>query len=291
MYQALFLYPAIIGFVLLVIHSGFTRGTRFTLIYFGGGFIFGMIREYFYVNFKQIYDYSGLAIKIFGIPPVIPLGWMFTFYIGLCFAERMMGTTCAEIETALYQTDQAGAKVIWEQKLIPMMIGVAIFTGIVCYSIESCAINLGWWEFIGYKGEFVVNPVQYMWTQTGIIFTVGFFLLYFKQVRSPKNIIFWVAFTLKYIAEDYLFQYLDLFGIMILWALVLVIPILFYADFSFFYLILLFVGRLFVNLYSIFDIVSPYNITLMKLVFFVPIGLYFLFHWLPVYGKSRKTQQ
>ena len=43
---------------------------------------------------------------------------------------------------------------IWEQKLIPMMIGIAIFTGIVCYSIESCAINLGWWEFIGYKGEF-----------------------------------------------------------------------------------------------------------------------------------------
>ncbi len=283
--QELFLYPAIGAFILLVVHAAKTRGRRFTLFYFLGGFAFGLIREFFYVHYKQNYDYSGLAIKIFDVPPVIPLGWMFTFYIGLCFGERILGFTCQEIMVELQTASPAQIKEIWQRKLIPLLINVAIFTGLVCYAIESCAINMGWWHFIGYSGEFVTNPVQYMWTQTGIIFTTLFFLAYFKEVRLRKNILFLVSYIAKYIAEDFLYRFLDPIGIAIFWILVLVIPILFYEEFAIYYMILLFGGRLFVNVF-VFE--TPFEVLILKLVFFVPQMIYFLARLIPNYAMKKK---
>ncbi len=284
-FQELFVYPAMGAFFLLVIHAWKTRGRRFTLLYFLGGFAFGFIREFFYVHYKQNYDYSGLAIKIFDVPPVAVLGWIFTFYIGLCFGERLLGFTCQEILTELQSTNDEQIQIIWKGKILPLLISVAFFTGLVCFAIESCAINMDWWRFIGYSGEFVTNPVQYMWTQTGIIFTTIFFLVYFKEVRLRKNVLFLVAFTAKYIAEDFLYRYLDPVGIAIFWILVLVIPILFYEEFAIYYMIVLFGGRLLVN---ILLIETPWDMLILKIVFFVPQMIYFFARLIPYFGIKKK---
>jgi len=258
-------------------------------MYFLGGYAMMFLREFFYDNYKHNYDFSGLAIKIFGVPPVIPLGWLFTFYIGLCFGEKIFGFTCQDIAAELRGADPAKAKMIWEKKLIPLLINVAVFTGTVCYAIESCAINMGWWRFVGYAGEYVANPIQYMWSQTAIIFTTIFFLAYFKEVRLRKNWLFAVVFTAKYVAEDFVYQYLDPFWVAVLWILILVLPILFYEEFSVYYMILLFGGRLFVD---IFLIETPENVLILKLVFFVPQAIYYLGHLYPGYalGKYRRRR-
>ena len=57
----------------------------------------------------------------------------------------------------------------------PFSLALPIFTGFVSYAIESCAINVGWWEYPGYTANFVPNPVQYMWTQSAVIFILLIF--------------------------------------------------------------------------------------------------------------------
>lgn len=291
MYQELFLYPAIGAFVLLVLHSWKMRGKRFTLLYFIGGFAFGFVREFFYANFKHLYDYSGLSIKILNVPPVIPLGWMFTFYIGLCFAERIFGYTCQDIAKQLKGADETKANMIFIQRILPLLIGVAMFTGIVCYAIESCAINLQWWEFTGYHGEYIPNTVQYMWTQTGIIWTLLFFLAYFKQIRYRKNYVFWIVFTVKYISEDFFFEHIGPIGSAILWILIMVVPLFFYNEFAIYYLILLFGGELYPRV-AVLSFGGFAGLVLLdKLVFFVPQALYFILHLHPFHraGKTKLT--
>jgi hypothetical protein len=289
MYQDLFLYPAIGAFVLLILHSWKVRGRRFTLLFFIGGFAFGFVREFFYANFKHLYNYSGLSIKIFGVPPVIPLGWMFTFYIGLCFAERIFGFSCQEIANELQGADRAKADMIFIQRLLPLLISVATFTGIVCYAIESCAIDMKWWEFVGFHGDIIPNTVQYMWTQTSIIWTLLFFLAYFKQIRSRKNYVFWIVFTAKYISEDFVFQYIGPFGSAILWMLIMVVPLFFYHEFSIYYLLLLFGGEIYPRLAAAYFGAFVGNVLIDKLVFFVPQTLYFILH-LHLFHKATRTK-
>ena len=136
-------------------------------------------------------------------PLVAPIGWTFFFYIGLCLGEKILGFSISDIEHQFQVANFSVFHEIWEYKLLPLLISVAIFTGFVSYAIESCAINVGWWEYPGYTANFVPNPVQYMWTQSAVIFILLIFLIYFKQIRTTKNFLFFGTFTLKYIAEDF----------------------------------------------------------------------------------------
>lgn len=287
MYQELFLYPAIGAFVLLVIHSWLTRGKRFTMLFFLGGFAFGFVRELIYVNFKQIYDYSGLSVKLLGVSPVIPIGWVFTFYIGICFTERIFGFSVEEIAAELHGADARRVDAIITQRLIPMLIGIALFTGIVSFAIESTAINMGWWQFIYFHGEYVPSTVQYMWTQTSIIFMLIFFIAYFKEIRCKKTWIFLVVFTMKYVAEDFFFQYLPPAGTAILWILVFIAPLFFYHEFSIYYLIILLCGEIYPHVGDAYLPAFAGDVVIAKIVFFVPQAIYFIFHLHPFHKASR----
>ncbi|HME53438.1 MAG TPA: hypothetical protein VKM55_14535 [Candidatus Lokiarchaeia archaeon] len=287
MYQELFVYPAIGAFVLLIIHSWLTRGKRFTMLFFLGGFAFGFVRELIYVNFKQIYDYSGLLVKILGVSPVIPIGWVFTFYIGICFTERIFGFSVEEIAAELHSADAKRVDAIITQRLIPMLIGIALFTGIVSFTIESTAINMGWWRFIYFHGEYVPSTVQYMWMQTSIIFMLIFFLAYFKEIRCKKTWIFLAVFTAKYAAEDFVFQYLPPAGQAILWILVFIAPLFFYHEFSIYYLIILLCGEIYPRVGDAYLPAFAGDVLVAKIVFFVPQAIYFMFHLHPFHKASR----
>lgn len=76
----IFTIGTILGYFIMVIHSMLVNQKGKTYFIFGGEVIIAYVLEFFLVNIQHYYSYSGLPLQIFGVPIIIPLGWILTFY-------------------------------------------------------------------------------------------------------------------------------------------------------------------------------------------------------------------
>jgi hypothetical protein len=81
-----------IAFLIQIVHSVLSKGWKFSLGFFGGGFLFGFVREFIYRSFIQTYEFPNLPIQLLDVPIFIPIGWVFTFYLAYEFTNKLIVT-------------------------------------------------------------------------------------------------------------------------------------------------------------------------------------------------------
>ncbi|MHA1294733.1 MAG: carotenoid biosynthesis protein, partial [Promethearchaeota archaeon] len=179
MYKELFIYPALIAYVLLIIHSFLFRGSKKTITFFGLAFIFGFIREFYYKYFVGAYTFVELTtFTLLGVPIAIPIGWTFTFYIGLFFAQKILN-----FNIDLDNVPERLAKEVYASKLLPLILIASIFSTTVSFAIETCAINMGWWEFTHIASYYAPLSVLFGWFGTSLLFFHLYIYIQYKSFR------------------------------------------------------------------------------------------------------------
>ncbi|MHA1973459.1 MAG: carotenoid biosynthesis protein [Candidatus Hodarchaeales archaeon] len=176
-FEIVFTLVALIGTVLLILHSWKTRKPDFIILYFGLGFLFGIIRE----NLLQmlisgglvpsLYSYSTDFIRILYAPIVVGLGWVFAFYNGLVFSEDI----CEKA---------------WTKSLIS-----SFFVLLISIPIEMTAVATGWWEWhIPNMPVFMGMPlmVPFGWASAALLFNATIIVLQNKDFSNQwmRHIIF-----------------------------------------------------------------------------------------------------
>lgn len=165
-----------IAFSIQIIHSILTKGWRFTLEFFGGGFLLGFVREFIYSSFIQTYDFPNMPAKILNVPVFIPIGWVFTFYLAYEFTDRLI-----KPKTVKDHND--------------FIIFAAIFSTCVCIPIETAAMNMNWWWLKYWPISDHIAPLGLMggWFYT----TVVFFCIYFVMKKKfPHKQLCFIFFLL-----------------------------------------------------------------------------------------------
>jgi hypothetical protein len=170
-----FIISVFIAFALLVIHSLIHRGIKETVIFFGFGFIFGMIREIIYRTYFKNYTVAEVPLQVLGAPIAVIFGWIFTFYLGYSLCEKFM-----------INQD--------ESDYMRLMVLCSIFSSYICFSIETTAMYMGWWIVFFEGSNFAASDLLAGWFYTTLLFFSIYFMLIGK-IKQKKNIILPVLIT------------------------------------------------------------------------------------------------
>lgn len=165
----IFVIAVLIAFIVLVIHSLIYRGVKETSIFFGYGFIFGIIREIIYRTFFKNYSVSEVPLQIFGAPIAVIFGWLFTFYLGYCFCEKFLDSE-------------------EESEYSRLMVLSAIFSSYICFSIETTAMYMGWWEVFFESSNYAASDLLAGWFYSALLF-FSIYNILIKKVNKNKNLI------------------------------------------------------------------------------------------------------
>jgi hypothetical protein len=172
LYEFLLIGPLLILFLLLIYHSVKTQGTRTTLLFFGLGLFFALLREIIIgLTFPLYFG----KFKIGPISPAIVFGWVFAFYLAHYFAMKI--TTNTNVENHL---------------LVNVALGTFVVLGISLI-METTAPILEWWswkagllESLPPETLILGAPIFVFigWTITGATFLTIFYLLKNHGIKS-----------------------------------------------------------------------------------------------------------
>jgi len=213
----MYLYiPAMIGFLLLVLHSVITRGWRDTLWFMAPVLLYGFLHEKSvssptdpaeYLLSRRLGPYFG------GVPIIIPVGWTFAFYLGLCVAEKLT-QTYSRFRGNLYA-------------LLGILMWVVFF---ISMSVETVGSRANWWNWqynalhedvwwIFCTPKFVLMN----WALTALTCSMPFFLMRKSRFRKRKTrYLFMLIYTFPFVG-----RIIGIFNItvsLILFAFMFVLP-------------------------------------------------------------------
>lgn len=147
----------VLGYLMMLGHSLIFKKKIETIYTFLGGLIIAFLMEYTLSIVLKAYDYQYLPISILGIPLVIPLGWVVTYYGLYSLSDSWIGNK--------------------NPYLIVILSGViAFFFGI---GIENLARILNYWDFHFETVLFFGIPiiVSLAWCLSIMNFTAGSILV------------------------------------------------------------------------------------------------------------------
>jgi hypothetical protein len=192
-----------IAFSIEIIHSIWTKGWRFTLEFFVGGFLWGFLKEYLY-SFVRSYEFPHMPIKLLNVPIFIPIGWVFTFYLAYEFTNKLI-------------------KPKTEKDYKDFIIFAAFFSNFICIPIETAAMNMNWWELYGFfVNDNIASCILMLgWFSTSVVF---FYLYFVAKNKLPREqlwfavcmLIAWFVVEISFIV--YLFT----------WAIIVTIIMMFF---------------------------------------------------------------
>jgi hypothetical protein len=174
-----FIVAVFIALALLVVHSVVHRGIKETIIFFVFVLLFGLIREIIYAAFFKNYSFGETPLQILGAPVVPIFGWIFTYYLGYNLCEKLI--------------DQE------EKSEYPrLMVMSAIFSSYICFSIETVALYLGWWEVFFESSNLAASDLLAGWFYSALLFFSIYIILLGKATQSgnfllPILLIFLIA--------------------------------------------------------------------------------------------------
>jgi hypothetical protein len=177
-----------------------TKGWKFTLEFFAGGFLFGFVREFIY-SFIQNYLFPSMPIKLLNVPIFIPIGWVFTFYLAHEFVNKLI-----EPKTVKDYKD--------------FIIFAGFFSTCICIPIETAAMNMNWWWLNGFHINDNIAPFHLMggWFYTSVVF----FCIYFVAKKKLSREQLWFAvFLLIYVCLIE-FQLTAYWGSVVEWLLIII---------------------------------------------------------------------
>ena len=162
-----FIVAVFIALALLIIHSVKYRGIKETLIFFMFVLLFGLIREVIYATFFKSYSFGETPLQIMGAPVVPIFGWMFTYYLGYNLCEKLI--------------DQE------EKSDYPrLMVMSAIFSSYICFSIETVALYLGWWEVFFDSSNLAASDLLAGWFYSALLF-FSIYIILLRKATQPGN--------------------------------------------------------------------------------------------------------
>lgn len=164
-----FILAVFIALALLVIHSLVYRGIKETAIFFVFVFIFGLIREMIYAAFFKNYSFGETPLQILGAPVVPIFGWMFTYYLGYCLCEKLVNPE----ENTEYPR---------------LMVMCAIFSSYICFSIETLALYMGWWEAFFDSSNFAASDLLAGWFYSALLY-FSIYIILIGKARKFKNLL------------------------------------------------------------------------------------------------------
>lgn len=93
----------------IIVFYKFTKksGVKDAIIFFFPAFLWGYFIEFFGVNFYHIYIYPDYALKLFGVPLTIAIGWATIIYVGYYITTKKLHITNAlnvDIDSAFIAT-------------------------------------------------------------------------------------------------------------------------------------------------------------------------------------------
>lgn len=171
-------FPAMAGFLLLVIHSLIKRGWADTLRFMVPIFIYGFIHEKSSGSPVDPAEYmlgESLGIQVGGVPLIIPIGWTFAIYLGLCAAEKL---------TAAHKRFRGN---------LFAMLGVSLWTVFfISMSVETVGAKAGWWTWrYGVLQEDIwlfCTPkfVFINWSFTALMCSLPYFLMWKSRFKTSR---------------------------------------------------------------------------------------------------------
>ena len=173
-----FIFSLAIAFFLQIVHSILTKGWKFTLEFFVGGFLFGFVREFIYASFVRSYGFPDVPIKLLNVPIFIPIGWVFTFYLAHEFVNKLIDPKT-------------------EKNYKNFIIFAAFFSNFICIQIETAAMNMNWWVLHVSKDSNIA-PVWLMggWFYTSVVF---FYLHFAVKKKLPCEQLWFAIFLLIFV--------------------------------------------------------------------------------------------
>lgn len=222
---AILLVPMIICYVLLIVHSLYTEGNKFTITFFGGFLLFGIIREIIVRYSYSAYSFDFIPIfQIINIP--IAIGWTFAAYISFWFG-RWIFQNFSEKKNS------------FNSFLISCISGLVVI--LITFAIEYTGPRMGWWS---YNNQIDPNQPKFFgvylfllfgWSGTIIAFLFPFqFNFYSKELKISKwgqfaSLIAIPFFFIALVIGNYIllnYSFMDIAYINIPW--ILWIPIVIY---------------------------------------------------------------
>jgi hypothetical protein len=165
----------------------------FTLEFFGGAFLFGFVREFIYASCVQSYAFPYMPIKLLNVPIIIPIGWVFTFYLAYEFINKLIEP-----------------KTVNDYK--KFIIFAAFFSNCICIPIETAAMNMNWWSLY-FSAKSNIAPILLMggWFYTSVVF---FFIYFVAKKKLPREQLWFAVFLLiaVLVGEFKLVAYFGLVG-------------------------------------------------------------------------------
>lgn len=182
-----FIVSVAIAFSLQIIHSILTKGWIFTLEFFGGGLLFGFVREFIFFHFCHDYDFPNMPVTLLNVPVFIPVGWVFTFYLAYEYVKKLI-----EPKTTKDFKD--------------FIIFAAFFSTFICIPIETAALNMHWWRVFFYEGGNVA-PAGLMsgWLGTSVIFFYIYFIIKKKMPLEHLLLVLMLVFLTAMAETRYYF--------------------------------------------------------------------------------------
>ncbi len=163
----IFIVAVFIALVLLIIHSVTYRGIKETIIFFVFVSLFGLIREMIYAAFFKNYSFGETPLQVLGAPIVPIFGWIFTYYLGYSLCEKLI--------------DQE------EKSDYPrLMVMSAIFSSYICFSIETVALYLGWWDVFFESSNFAASDLLAGWFYSALLF-FSIYIILLGKATQPGN--------------------------------------------------------------------------------------------------------
>lgn len=122
----------LICYILLILHALYTEGKKFTISFFGGFLLFGIVRELIVRFTFSPYNFSAFnpIFQIINIP--ITIGWTFATYISFWFGRWIVQNF----------SEKRNSFNIFLVSCIS-----ALFVWFIVFAIEYTGPRIGWWSF------------------------------------------------------------------------------------------------------------------------------------------------
>ncbi len=163
------MFSVLIAFIFLIIHSLKKQGMRETTLFFGFGFLFGLIREIIYRTWFKNYSFGQMPLRVADVPLTIIFGWIFTFYLGHALCSKLI----------LIKT---------HQDYLRLMMACSIFSSVICFSIETLAMYMGWWEVFFETSSYAASDLLAGWFYTTLLF-FSIYLLITRKLKDVRTLI------------------------------------------------------------------------------------------------------
>ncbi len=238
MYREIYVFLIVTAYFLLIVHSSIFRGSKKTLTFFGTAYVFGLVREILYANFVQRYFFTGIKIiTIFDVPVGAPLGWTFSYYLGLFFAQKILN-----FNTNLDNVSKSRGDKIYEEKILPLILIASMFGSAFSLAIETFAIHMEWWD-LNILQESVLAPafLFFGWFGSSFLFLNMYVFIQYKAFRQRKLLLLIINFLMLNIffeLEIMIFAIIFLIPFLFFYKDLLKVEIFFVAYMVFTYIVL-----------------------------------------------------